>query len=281
MLPHARMLPVHDLASIAQLVDALNRPHELKLHLRGAINNGCTLEELQEILLHAAVYCGLPAAGESAAPVTAAPAAPPLNERPMPPNPPSAPSKDLHVFPNPAPERDYVIQFQVPEFTCHCPLTGQPDFAHLVIDYVPDAWLVESKSLKLYLWSYRNEGAFHEAVTNRILDDLVRAVAPRWMRVVLALVCLVLVVATHGRTFGRDAGVAGSQRSSVAYSCGGSTGLATWSFMPASRQATRSSPKAFFASERAESSACARSAAFSTMRIPLPPPPADALIITG
>lgn len=110
------------------------------------------------------------------------PARPPLNERPMPPNPPTAPSKELHVFPNPAPERDYVIRFDVPEFTCLCPLTGQPDFATLIIDYVPDRKCVELKSLKLYAWSYRNEGAFHEKVTNAILDDIVAAVAPRYAR---------------------------------------------------------------------------------------------------
>ena len=95
----------------------------------------------------------------------------------MPPNPPSAPSKELQVFPNPAPERDYVIQFQVPEFTCLCPLTGQPDFAHFTIDMVADELCVELKSLKMYFWSYRNEGAFHEKVTNTILDDIVEATA--------------------------------------------------------------------------------------------------------
>ena len=103
-------------------------------------------------------------AGKTPATAPAA-AAPPLNERPMPPNPPSAPSKDLHVFPNPQPQRDYLIQFQVPEFTCHCPLTGQPDFAHFTIDMVADQLCVELKSLKMYFWSYRNEGAFHEKVT--------------------------------------------------------------------------------------------------------------------
>lgn len=111
------------------------------------------------------------------------PAQPPLKERPMPPNPPSAPSKELHVFPNPAPERDYVIQFQVPEFTCHCPLTGQPDFAHFTIDMIADQLCVELKSLKMYFWSYRNEGAFHEKVTNTILDDIVKASAPRFVRI--------------------------------------------------------------------------------------------------
>jgi 7-cyano-7-deazaguanine reductase len=93
------------------------------------------------------------------------------------------PSKDLDTFPNPKPERNYRIHFDCPEFTCLCPLTGQPDFATIRIDYVPDQLCVELKSLKLYLWSYRNEGAFHEAVTNTILDDLVAAVAPREMTV--------------------------------------------------------------------------------------------------
>ena len=118
-----------------------------------------------------------------AAAAAAAAAAPPLNERPMPPNPPSAPSKDLHVFPNPTPQRDYLIQFQVPEFTCHCPLTGQPDFAHFTIDMVADQLCVELKSLKMYFWSYRNEGAFHEKVTNTILDDIVAATQPRYARI--------------------------------------------------------------------------------------------------
>ncbi len=93
------------------------------------------------------------------------------------------PSKDLEVFDNPSPERDYEIEFDCPEFTCLCPLTGQPDFAHFRITYVPDKLCVELKSLKLYLWSYRDEGAFHEKVTNRILDDLVAAVQPRSMTV--------------------------------------------------------------------------------------------------
>jgi 7-cyano-7-deazaguanine reductase len=96
---------------------------------------------------------------------------------------PSQPSKSLETFPNPAPGRDFQIHMEVPEFTCLCPITGQPDFAAIVIDYVPDAMCVELKSLKLYMWSYRNEGAFHEAVTNRILDDLVEATAPRFMRI--------------------------------------------------------------------------------------------------
>jgi len=95
---------------------------------------------------------------------------------------PSRPSKTLETFPNPAPERDYRIHMEIPEFTCVCPMTGQPDFATLTLDYVADALCVELKSLKLYVWSYRDEGAFHEAVTNRILDDLVRATRPRYMR---------------------------------------------------------------------------------------------------
>ncbi|HJV94924.1 MAG TPA: preQ(1) synthase [Albitalea sp.] len=104
-------------------------------------------------------------------------------QRPVPVNPPSAPSKELHVFPNPQPKRDYVIQFQIPEFTCHCPLTGQPDFAHFTIDMVADQLCVELKSLKMYMWSYRNEGAFHEKVTNDILDDIVRVTDPRFIRI--------------------------------------------------------------------------------------------------
>jgi len=94
----------------------------------------------------------------------------------------SAPSKTLETFPNPQPERQYTIRMRIPEFTCLCPKTGQPDFATLHLEYVPDQACVELKSLKLYVWSYRNEGAFHEAVTNRILDDLVAATAPRFMR---------------------------------------------------------------------------------------------------
>ena len=96
---------------------------------------------------------------------------------------PSVPSKQLDRFDNPRPERDYEIRFECPEFTCVCPMTGQPDFATIRIRYVPDRSCVELKSLKSYLWSYRDEGAFHEAVVNRILDDLVAAVAPREMTV--------------------------------------------------------------------------------------------------
>ena len=92
------------------------------------------------------------------------------------------PSRELETFENPRPERDYTIRIRMPEFTCLCPKTGQPDFATLYLEYVPAERCVELKSLKLYVWSYRDEGAFHEAVTNRILDDLVRATAPRFMR---------------------------------------------------------------------------------------------------
>jgi 7-cyano-7-deazaguanine reductase len=95
---------------------------------------------------------------------------------------PSEPSKSLETFPNPQPQRDYSIRIQVPEFTCLCPKTGQPDFAELLIEYVPDALCVELKSLKLYVWAFRDQGHFHEAVTNRILSDLVAALAPRFMR---------------------------------------------------------------------------------------------------
>ena len=94
----------------------------------------------------------------------------------------TAPSKTLETFPNPQPERDYTIRMRIPEFTCLCPKTGQPDFATLHLDYVPDRACVELKSLKLYVWSFRDQGAFHEAVTNLILDDLVAAIAPRFMR---------------------------------------------------------------------------------------------------
>lgn len=96
---------------------------------------------------------------------------------------PTKPSKKLEVFSNPNPERDYEIRMECPEFTCLCPRTGQPDFAVIRIVYVPDTLCVELKSLKLYFWSFRNEGAFHEAVINRILDDLVKAVRPRRMEV--------------------------------------------------------------------------------------------------
>jgi 7-cyano-7-deazaguanine reductase len=93
------------------------------------------------------------------------------------------PSRELEAVPNPSPDRDYEVAIEAPEFTCLCPRTGQPDFATIRISYIPDQLIVELKSLKLYLWSYRDEGAFHEAVTNKILDDLVAALKPRWMKV--------------------------------------------------------------------------------------------------
>ena len=94
-----------------------------------------------------------------------------------------APSRALETFPNRAPGRDYVVSLSTDEFTCLCPVTGQPDFATIRVQYVPDKKIVESKSLKLYFWSFRGEGVFHEHVTNRILDDLVAALSPRWCRV--------------------------------------------------------------------------------------------------
>ena len=96
---------------------------------------------------------------------------------------PTQPSRDLVAVPNPHPGRDYEVRCETPEFTCVCPMTGQPDFANVTITYVPGPSIVELKSLKLYLWTYRDEGAFHEDVTNRILDDLVVAISPRRMTV--------------------------------------------------------------------------------------------------
>ncbi len=95
----------------------------------------------------------------------------------------SKPSTVLDTFENPQPDRDYTIRIDTPEFTCLCPLTGQPDFADIQLEYIPDQQCLELKSLKLYFWSYRDQGAFHEAVTNRILSDLVEAISPRFMRV--------------------------------------------------------------------------------------------------
>lgn len=95
----------------------------------------------------------------------------------------SQPSTHLETFENPEPGRNYTIRMRIPEFTCVCPRTGQPDFATIHIEYVPDLLCVELKSLKLYMWSYRDQGAFHEAVTNRILADLWAAAAPRFMRI--------------------------------------------------------------------------------------------------
>ena len=103
------------------------------------------------------------------------------------------PSKELDVFDNPNPDRDYIISIRMPEFTCLCPKTGQPDFATLYLDYVPDRLCVELKSLKLYIWSFRDEGAFHEAVTNAILDDLVAATAPRYMRLCAQIINFVWI----------------------------------------------------------------------------------------
>jgi 7-cyano-7-deazaguanine reductase len=96
---------------------------------------------------------------------------------------PSEPSKQLETFDNPMPERDYTIRIEIPEFTCLCPKTGQPDFAHITLEYVADQRCIELKSLKFYIWSYRNEGAFHERVTNTLLSDFVAACQPRFMRV--------------------------------------------------------------------------------------------------
>jgi 7-cyano-7-deazaguanine reductase len=96
---------------------------------------------------------------------------------------PTQPNRDLETFANPKPDRDYTIRLRMPEFTCLCPRTGQPDFATLHLEYVPDAKCLELKSLKLYLWSYRDQGTFHETVTNQILDDLVATCQPRFMRI--------------------------------------------------------------------------------------------------
>lgn len=95
---------------------------------------------------------------------------------------PSQPSKDLETFENPQAERDYTIRINIPEFTCLCPKTGQPDFAEMTLEYVPEKLCVELKALKMYIWSFRDQGAFHEAVTNEILADLVAATQPRYMR---------------------------------------------------------------------------------------------------
>lgn len=112
------------------------------------------------------------------------------------------PSKQLDIFPNPRPGRSYVIECVSPEFTCLCPKTGQPDFATVTVRYTPKELCFELKSFKLYLWSYRNEGAFHEAVCNQILDDLVAAIAPQWLEIVLAFTVrggiTTTVTAQHG-----------------------------------------------------------------------------------
>lgn len=93
------------------------------------------------------------------------------------------PSTNLETFENPKPGRDFTIQIKIPEFTCLCPMTGQPDFATLSIEYIPEKLCIELKSIKLYMWSYRDQGAFHEAVTNKILDDMVEACTPKYMKV--------------------------------------------------------------------------------------------------
>ena len=95
----------------------------------------------------------------------------------------AVPNRDLETFPNPAPDCDYTIRIRIPEFTCLCPKTGQPDFAEILVEYVPDQHCIELKSLKLSMWSFRDEGAFHEAVTNRMLADLRARLAPRFLRV--------------------------------------------------------------------------------------------------
>ncbi len=100
----------------------------------------------------------------------------------MPPSGPTSPQSHVDTFPNPNPGRDYTIRMRLPEFTCLCPKTGQPDFAELLLEYVPAERCVELKSLKLYIWSFRDRGAFHEAVTNEILDVLAAATEPRFMR---------------------------------------------------------------------------------------------------
>ncbi len=96
----------------------------------------------------------------------------------------SQPTRKLETFPNHHPGRRYIVRLETDEFTCVCPATGQPDFAHILVEYIPDERILESKSFKLYLWSYRNEGVFHEHVVNTILDDLVEALSPQWCRVV-------------------------------------------------------------------------------------------------
>lgn len=96
---------------------------------------------------------------------------------------PSRPNRGFVTFPNPNPGRDYLIHMRIPEFTCLCPMTGQPDFATIILDCIADRKCIELKSLKLYIWSFRNQGAFHEAVANRILEDLVKATRPRFLRV--------------------------------------------------------------------------------------------------
>jgi 7-cyano-7-deazaguanine reductase len=118
------------------------------------------------------------------------------------------PNKRLETFPNRHPDRRYVVRLETDEFTCLCPATGQPDFATITVEYIPNKKIVESKSFKLYLWSYRNEGVFHEHVTNKILDDLVSALEPHWCRVVGAFNIRgginITVEAEHGSREDRD-----------------------------------------------------------------------------
>jgi len=99
------------------------------------------------------------------------------------------PLEQLETFPNPAPERDYSIHISTHEFTCLCPKTGQPDFATLEFDYIPDELCIELKALKLYIWSYRDKSAFHEAITNKILEDVATAISPRFMRLTAKIQC--------------------------------------------------------------------------------------------
>ena len=118
------------------------------------------------------------------------------------------PSKRLETFPNRHPDRRYVVRLETNEFTCLCPATGQPDFATITVEYIPDKKIIESKSFKLYLWSYRDEGVFHEHVTNKILDDLVTVLEPHWCRVVGAFNIRgginITVEAEHGSREERD-----------------------------------------------------------------------------
>jgi 7-cyano-7-deazaguanine reductase len=117
---------------------------------------------------------------------------------------PTAPSREIELFPNPQPGRDYTIRMRIPEFTCLCPRTGQPDFATLELEYIPDILCVELKSLKLYIWSFRDRGAFHEAVTNEIADLLVASLQPRFLRLTAQFNVrggiFTTIVAEHRRT---------------------------------------------------------------------------------
>ena len=133
---------------------------------------------------------------------------------------PTAPAKKIETFANPSPGRDYAIRMRIPEFTCLCPKTGQPDFATLYLEYIADKLCVELKSLKLYVWSFRDEGHFHEDVTNRILDDLVAAIAPRRMTVegdflVRGGIHTVVVVEHEGGKAGKRGGARAAGRSST------------------------------------------------------------------